>query len=82
VVDDAGWHLDLASTHAPQLYPQLIDAALVPLCNLALACCAGAPDVAERYAQLMRRRELARLNVGDLEQAYAGLQALSSDALR
>lgn len=44
------------------------------LANLAVAYCAGVPDLDERFDQLMQRRRQARNNPGQMAQAYEGLR--------
>jgi hypothetical protein len=44
------------------------------LANLALAYCAGVPDLDDRFDQLMQRRRQARINPGQMAQAYEALR--------
>ena len=49
------------------------------LANLALANCAGVPDLDERFDQLMQRRRQARLNPGQMTQAYESLRTQAGE---
>jgi hypothetical protein len=49
------------------------------LANLALAYCAGVPDLDERFDQLMQRRRQARLNPGQMTQAYEALRTQAAE---
>jgi hypothetical protein len=44
------------------------------LANLALAHCAGVPDLDERFTQLMQRRRQQKMNPDQMARAYEGLQ--------
>ncbi len=44
------------------------------LANLAVAYCAGVPDLDERFDQLMQRRHQARFNPSQMAQAYEALR--------
>jgi len=49
------------------------------LANLALAFCAGVPDLDERFDQLMQRRRQARINPAQLAQAYESLRTQAGE---
>ncbi|MES2581939.1 MAG: hypothetical protein V4627_04420 [Pseudomonadota bacterium] len=49
------------------------------LANLALAHCAGVPDLDGHFDKLMERRRQARLNPGQMDQAYEGLRTQAGE---